>query len=319
MPILWGDLQSRGPGGSGNAGIQGGTPRAGSAGAVGADADADETAGGVTVQFKLGAGTGHNGDSIPGIAVDQVFGRNALQFIVAAIGDTAPAEAELAGKGAGLAHEAGGGADRLGGSRHAAQGPAGADEGFIGAVMVFTGKADAAEVVLRSGDFRIEGGADGFALLFQAGEGGKQGAEARFRGGKETDFGRKAREYILPVRPSLMVCTKESKAAGLRFVTSMRMVPCVAVGRAGSAVGVLWLRVLALAPRRAAGLLEDAVEARRGARLEFTLLGVAGVGAVVFIISGLSFFGFNKIPAVRLMRPTSLAERMVWTVVKLNL
>lgn len=140
----------------------------------------------------MGAGTGDDRDGVPGIAVDQVFGRDALEFIVAAIGDTAPAEAELAGKGAGLADEAGGRADRLGGTRHAAQGPTGADEGFIRAVMVFTGEADAAEVVLRSGDFRIEGSADGFALLFQAGEGGKQGAEARFRGGKEADFGRKA-------------------------------------------------------------------------------------------------------------------------------
>jgi hypothetical protein len=140
----------------------------------------------------LGAGAGHDGDGVPGIAVDEVFGRDALEFIVAAIGDTAPAEAELAGKGAGLTDEAGGGADRLGGAGDAAQGPTGADEGFIRAVIVFAGEADAAEVVLRSGDFRIKGGADGFALLFQAGEGGKQRAEARFRTGEDADFGGKA-------------------------------------------------------------------------------------------------------------------------------
>ena len=51
---------------------------------------------------------------------------------------------------------------------------------FIRAVIVFTGETDAAEVILRSGDFRIEGGADGFALLFQAGEGGKQGRSDPF-------------------------------------------------------------------------------------------------------------------------------------------
>ena len=135
----------------------------------------------------MGAGTGHDGDGVPGIAVDQVFGRDALEFIVAAIGDTAPAEAQLAGKGAGLADEAGGGADRLGGAGDAAQGPAGADEGFVRAVIVFAGEADAAEVILGSGDLCIEGGADGFALLFQAGEGGKQGRSDPFpnrRGGR---------------------------------------------------------------------------------------------------------------------------------------
>ncbi len=147
---------------------------AGTFGADGADAEADETAGGEAFEVDFPVADSTGGELFPDGGHGGLSDRDDLHFVELSVGYGAPAGAQLAGVAGGLRSEVNGGGHGGGGTRGASQGPAGTEEGFPAPVVVFTGHGGGAQLFLAIGHCCSHGGPDGFYLLFQGSEGAQR-------------------------------------------------------------------------------------------------------------------------------------------------